>query len=263
MMERLSTGIDGLDALIQGYPRGRTFLVSGEPGAGKTILALHFLNACCRDGLRCIYIAMEERPEDLKAQAMSFGWDFDEYEKNGLLQIIGVLERRVERAEADARMPWDLRIESSYQHLMDILFDIRDKGGLPILPLSGIYEKERVVSDVIVIDNIGPFVIGISTPRLREQLNSVSLKLNNLKCTSLIICDDAVAKMTKNVMMYSVYGTIRLMKRDNPYIDKRERVMDIVKMRNTKIPLDYIVFDITDKGIVLRSRSEAFATVTI
>jgi len=46
-MERISTGVDGLDALIQGYPKGKTFLVSGEAGAGKTILALHFfLNAC-------------------------------------------------------------------------------------------------------------------------------------------------------------------------------------------------------------------------
>jgi len=47
------------------------------------------------------------------------------------------------------------------------------------------------------------------------------------------------------------------MKRDNPYIDKRERVMDIVKIRNTKIPLDYMLFDITDKGIALLPKSEA------
>jgi len=45
-MEWISTGVDGLDALIQGYPKGKTFLVSGVAGAGKTILALHFLNAC-------------------------------------------------------------------------------------------------------------------------------------------------------------------------------------------------------------------------
>ncbi|MEA1956964.1 MAG: hypothetical protein U9N01_01205 [Euryarchaeota archaeon] len=46
------------------------------------------------------------------------------------------------------------------------------------------------------------------------------------------------------------------MKRDNPYVDTRERVMDIVKIRNTKTPLDYILFDITDKGIALLPKSE-------
>jgi replicative DNA helicase len=46
VLSEISTGIDGLDALIRGYPKGKTFLVSGEAGVGKMILALHFLNAC-------------------------------------------------------------------------------------------------------------------------------------------------------------------------------------------------------------------------
>jgi KaiC/GvpD/RAD55 family RecA-like ATPase len=272
-MERLSTGIDELDALIQGYPKGKTFLVSGDAGTGKTILALHFLNACCKDGLKCIYIAMEENPEDLKAQANSFGWDMAEYEEKGLLQIIGVLEQRAEKAEAAARIPVEMRIEKSYQNLMDMLSDIREKGGLPFLSTGGvgigIHEEENDVADVVIMDNIGAFadvvimdnigafVIGIPTPKLREQLDSLVFKLNELECTALIVCDETVAKMTDNVMMYSVYGAIKLMKRDNPYIDTRERVMDIVKIRNTKIPLDYMLFDITDKGIALLPKSEA------
>ena len=106
------------------------------------------------------------------------------------------------------------------------------------------------------MDNVGAFVIGIPMPKLREQLDSLVFKLDGLKCTSLVICDETVAKLTDNVMMYSVYGAIKLMKRDNPYVDTRERVMDIVKIRNTKIPLDYLLFDITDKGIVLLPKSE-------
>ena len=195
---------------------------------------------------------------------MSFGWDLAEYEEKGLLQIIGVLEQRAEKAEAAATIPVAMRIEKSYQNLMDILSDIRAKGGLPFLSTGGvgigIHEEENDVADVVIMDNIGAFVIGIPTPKLREQLDTLVFKLNELECTALVICDETVAKMTDNVMMYSVYGAIKLMKRDNPYIDTRERVMDIVKIRNTKIPLDYMLFDITDKGIALLPKSEAEVT---
>jgi len=60
---------------------------------------------------------------------------------------------------------------------------------LPILPTWDA-ERERGVADVIIMDNVGAFVIGIPTPKLREQLNSVVFKLDGLKCTSLIICDE-------------------------------------------------------------------------
>lgn len=110
--------------------------------------------------------------------------------------------------------------------------------------------------DVVIIDNIGVVAMGIPTPELREQLDGLVFKLSGLGCTSLIISDDAVRRMSRDIMLYSVYGAIKLQKRDNPYINKRERVMDIIKIRNTKIPLDYLLFDITDKGIELIAKSE-------
>jgi circadian clock protein KaiC len=42
--ERVPTGILGLDSLIEGgFPKGRSILVTGEPGTGKTIFSLQFL----------------------------------------------------------------------------------------------------------------------------------------------------------------------------------------------------------------------------
>lgn len=250
-MERLSTGVDGLDALIRGYPKGRTILVSGESGAGKTIFGLQFLNACCKSGMTCVYITTEERLEDLKAQAMSFGWNLDEYVHRGLLRIIDALERRMSKME-DAVTHG---VEKPYKSIIRILSDIYEEKLVRILPNSDIHKGKRAIPDVVIIDNIGVLAIGIPTPELREQLDTLVFQLVVLGCTSLIICDEAVVKMSEDIMMYSVYGAIRLKKRDNPYINKRERVMDIVKMRNTKIPLDYLLFDITDKGIELITKS--------
>ena len=233
---RLSTGIDGLDALIGGYPEGKTILVSGDSGTGKTTLALHFLNACCKAGMKCLYLTTEERPDELKAQAMSFGWDLEEYENRGLMVIQSILEQILE-------------------NLLVVFSQGYVDSGLPFISVPG--AKKRWLADVIIIDNIGTLAIGMPVSKVRRQLDSVISKLSGkLKRTALIVCDDAVLQMTNNVMMYSAYGAIKLMKRDNFEINKRERVMDIVKMRNTKIPLEYLQFDITGNGIELITRSQ-------
>src|SRR5262249_55607743 len=59
--ERISTGIDRLDAMLggQGYYRGSTILVSGGAGSGKTTIAAHFADAACRRGERCLYALLE------------------------------------------------------------------------------------------------------------------------------------------------------------------------------------------------------------
>lgn len=110
--------------------------------------------------------------------------------------------------------------------------------------------------DVVIIDNIGVFAIGMAIEDIRDQLDLLVYKLNELKCTSLLVCDEAVGKKTNDIAMYSVYGGIKLLKRENPFTNRRERVIDIVKMRNTKIPIDYILYDICSNGIDIISKIE-------
>jgi len=65
-MERVPTGIDELDVKLSGgYPKGKAILVTGAPGAGKTIFGIHFLYKACMDGRMCVDIATEEPPEDI------------------------------------------------------------------------------------------------------------------------------------------------------------------------------------------------------
>lgn len=146
MEERISrtgTGIKGLDDIIGGYPQGRSILVTGDPGSGKTIMALQFAIQSARSGLKTIYITTEEDETDLRIQCASLGWDI----------------------------------------------------------------------------------------------------------TAMIILDSATSGEFNDIALYSVYGAIRLIKRENPYTGRRERVMDIIKMRSTRTPIEFIPYIISDSGI--------------
>jgi circadian clock protein KaiC len=81
------TGITGLDQIAGGgLPRGRTTLLVGGPGAGKTILALQFLVHGARDCKEPgIFIAFEETSQRIVANAASFGWKLAELRRKKLL----------------------------------------------------------------------------------------------------------------------------------------------------------------------------------
>jgi circadian clock protein KaiC len=74
-LERMPTGISGLDeALGGGLPRGRTTLVVGSTGTGKTILALQTLAQGVRLGEAGVLLTFEESPKDILANMASFTW---------------------------------------------------------------------------------------------------------------------------------------------------------------------------------------------
>jgi circadian clock protein KaiC len=84
------TGITGFDEITGGgLPRGRTTLLVGGPGSGKTILALQFLvhgaQACKEPG---IFVAFEEASKRIEANAESFGWKLDELRRRKKLFFV-------------------------------------------------------------------------------------------------------------------------------------------------------------------------------
>ncbi|WP_435316953.1 ATPase domain-containing protein [Haloarchaeobius sp. TZWSO28] len=73
---RYSTGISGLDHVLHGgFIPGRSYMVSGQPGTGKTILGLHFL---LEDPENSLYVAFEEREKDILANAAALGFDLSD-----------------------------------------------------------------------------------------------------------------------------------------------------------------------------------------
>lgn len=75
ILERMATGIGGLDeALGGGIPRGRSTLVVGGTGAGKTIFALQMLAEGVRLGESGVHLTFEEAPEDILRNMAAFSW---------------------------------------------------------------------------------------------------------------------------------------------------------------------------------------------
>ena len=75
---RARLGIPGLDGILGGgFPRNHLYLVDGEPGTGKTTLALQFLLEGVKQGERGMYVTLSESAEELKAVAQSHGWSLD------------------------------------------------------------------------------------------------------------------------------------------------------------------------------------------
>jgi circadian clock protein KaiC len=86
---RVSSGIKDLDDMLEGkgFYRGSSILVSGTAGAGKSSLAAHFAQQTCRDGERCLYVALEESPAQAARNMRSIGIDLEKQVKKGLLRF--------------------------------------------------------------------------------------------------------------------------------------------------------------------------------
>jgi circadian clock protein KaiC len=70
LTQRLVTGIDGLDDILHGgLPVGHLYLVEGNPGTGKTTLALQFLLEGVRRGEKTLYVTLSESKEELEQSA--------------------------------------------------------------------------------------------------------------------------------------------------------------------------------------------------
>jgi KaiC/GvpD/RAD55 family RecA-like ATPase len=234
VLERIKTGIESLDTLIDGFPASRTILITGDAGSGKTIFGLQFAIKNALNGLKTTYITTEEDYEDLEIQSKSFGWDVESLKDKGNFNMIELTGLRASTTQAE----------------MDIGVDA----------MKGDFEKiiETIPQDtkVVIIDSLGSYTAKLTPYEFRDRFDSLIYELKHRGITSLVILDSSTSKNFNEMALFPVYGAIRLMKRENPYTGQRERVMDIVKMRSTKTPIEFLTYIIGPDGIEIINEVE-------
>src|ERR1051326_4811224 len=114
---RVQTGIPGLDHILYGgLPRRRLYLIEGEPGAGKTTLALQFLLAGIAQGEKSLYISLSETREEIEEVARSHGWDLDKLE---IVELSALDEKIAIEAQSTLFHPSEVELTETTKFLLD------------------------------------------------------------------------------------------------------------------------------------------------
>lgn len=136
---KVSTQITGLDEILEGgLPRGRTTLVNGGPGSGKTVLGLEFLCRGAMAGEPGVFVTFEERADAIRQNARSMGWDLAALEKAGKMAII------------EARLPGEEVLSGDFeiQGMMAIVGGHARRIGAKRIVLDALDVLLRVYDDV-------------------------------------------------------------------------------------------------------------------
>ena len=90
-LTKLETGVPGLDVLtLGGIPEGRSTLVVGKSGTGKTVMGLQIASNLARAGVKTILIAVEESPEDMKDSGDTLGLGISKLVRDGSLHFADI-----------------------------------------------------------------------------------------------------------------------------------------------------------------------------
>jgi circadian clock protein KaiC len=232
--KRLSTGIHELDALLDGgFRRGKTYLVIGEPGTGKTIFGLQFLHQALKDGEKALYVAIDEKPADLVDQAASLGWDLTPHiERKSLLML-----------DASALITARVSDISAKNDLQKIIVELNNH-----ITKSG--------ATRVVIDPVGPLIHAADSPsKVQDQARMLIASLQKNVDTTTLVTSQSLGRGTRGIEEYLVAGTIVL---ELELANSRFlRTITIEKMRSTPLdPAQYLFRIATEKGITMQPSEE-------
>lgn len=246
-MERISTGVPGLDELLGGgFPKGRSILVSGTCGTGKTTFAIQYLAAgITQYGENGVLVTLEQSNEEMAADMLSIGIDIRKFQQAGKLAVIdtslsrmGIKDFMGSFAKQDGGKLSLRPGEFNMDNLIALIVDAAKK----------IDAKRVIIDSLPALD----FLISEKTD-VRRALIHMNYELKKAGLTTLMLTEGADEQSISlhGVEEYIADGVVIL--KINEALDTR--TIKIRKMRVTKHTLKPTTFTFTPEGIQLNQKT--------
>jgi circadian clock protein KaiC len=228
---RLHTGIEGLDDILHGgFPEGHLYLVEGDPGTGKTTLALQFLLEGIRAGEKGLYVTLSESKEELEGVARSHGWSTE-----GLMiyEMVPPEEDVLPEPQYTVFHPSEVELANT---ITSILKQVNAK------------HPQR-----LVFDSLSELRMLARDPlKYRRQILALKRHFAGRNCTVLLL-DDRTAEGGDQQLQSIAHGVVRLQSMERDYGIKRRR-MEVHKLRGSAYREGFHDYTIQTGGIFIYPR---------
>lgn len=209
-VELLTTGIAGLDNILGGgLARNHLYLIEGDPGTGKTTIAMQFLMEGVRRGQKGLYVTLSESKAELLEIGDSHGWSLDQID----LFELGADETR-------------LQPETQYTVFSPSEIELADTTNAVLA------EVERLQPDRVVLDSLSELrLLARDSLRYRRQILGLKQHFAGRKCTVLLL-DDRTADGRDLQLESIAHGVIMLESVEREYGVTRRR-LEVKKLRGS------------------------------
>jgi circadian clock protein KaiC len=229
--ELLSTGISGLDDILEGgLAPNHLYLIEGDPGTGKTTIAVQFLLEGARRGQKGLYVTLSESKSELLEVAASHGWSLDCFD----LFEIAVNENQ-------------LKPEAQYTVFHPAEVELTDTTN------TVLSEVERLQPARVVIDSLSELRLLARDPlRYRRQILALKRYFSGRKCTVLML-DDRTADAHDRQLQSIAHGVIMLQGLEREYGVQRRR-LEVKKLRGSHFREGFHDYNIRRGGVEVYPR---------